>query len=149
VLEKITELVADAVQKGGRLLSGGDRPLGFERGYYFMPTVFSEVPASAKLLHEELFGPIAPIMGFTDFDGAIHKANDTRFGLAGYLFTSKLKTAVSAAEKLKCGIVGVNDLTPATPQCPFGGVKDSGYGREGGYQGLDESLYTKYISVTL
>jgi succinate-semialdehyde dehydrogenase/glutarate-semialdehyde dehydrogenase len=149
VLDKTTELVADAVQKGSRLLCGGDRPAGFDRGYFYRPTVFSEVPSSARLLHEEQFGPIVPILSFNDFDDAICKANDTHFGLAGYVFTSNLKTAIFAAEKLQSGIVGVNDLTPATPQCPFGGIKDSGYGREGGYQGIDEFLYTKYISIAL
>ena len=149
VLDKTTELVADAVQKGSRLLYGGDRPAGFDRGYFFRPAVFSDVPSSAKLLHEEQFGPIAPILGFTDFDDAVRKANDTHFGLAGYAFTTNLKTAISVAERLQCGVVGINDVTPVTPQCPFGGIKESGYGREGGYQGIDEFLYTKYISIAL
>jgi len=148
-LTKTRELVADALGKGACLLSGGDRPQGFERGYFYRPTVLRDVPESARIYQEEPFGPIAPISGFQDFDDAIAKANNTNYGLAGYLFTSNLKTATLAAEKLECGIVGINDLVPATAQCPFGGIKDSGFGREGGYQGLDEYLYTKYITVGL
>ncbi len=146
-LRKASELVADAVGKGARLLCGGERPSRFERGYFYKPTVLCDVPDSARVLREEPFGPVAPISSFRDFNDAIAKANNTTFGLAGYLFTSNLRTAILASERLECGIVGVNDLTPATPQCPFGGIKDSGFGREGGYQGLDEFLYTKYISV--
>lgn len=148
-LEKTKELVADALGKGACLLSGGDRPSGFDRGFFYSPTVLTDVPDSALIYSEEPFGPIAPIAGFQDFDDAIAKANNTNYGLAGYLFTSNLKTAILAGEKLECGIVGINDLVPATAQCPFGGIKDSGFGREGGYQGLDEYLYTKYITVGL
>jgi succinate-semialdehyde dehydrogenase/glutarate-semialdehyde dehydrogenase len=148
-LSKTRELVADAVGKGARLVSGGGRPSGFEQGYFYQPTVLCDVPESARVLHEEPFGPIAPICGFRDFDDALAKGNSTSFGLAGYLFTSNLTTAILAAEKLECGIVGVNDLVVATAQCPFGGVKDSGFGREGGHQGINEYLYTKYISVGL
>jgi succinate-semialdehyde dehydrogenase/glutarate-semialdehyde dehydrogenase len=148
-LSKTQELVADAVAKGARLASGGGRPAGFDQGYYYRPAVLCDVPASARVLHEESFGPIAPICGFRDFDDAIAKANSTPFGLAGYLFTSNLTTAILAAEKIECGIVGVNDLVVATAQCPFGGIKDSGFGREGGRQGLDEYLYSKYISIGL
>jgi succinate-semialdehyde dehydrogenase/glutarate-semialdehyde dehydrogenase len=146
-LAKTREFVADAVSRGARLLTGGERPAGFERGYFYRPAVLCDVPESARVLHEEPFGPVAPICGFRDFDEAIAKANDTSFGLAGYIFTDDLRTAVLAGEKLECGIVGINDLVPATAQCPFGGIKDSGFGREGGYQGLDEFLYSKYISV--
>jgi succinate-semialdehyde dehydrogenase/glutarate-semialdehyde dehydrogenase len=148
-LAKTRVFVADAVAKGARLASGGGRPGGFEHGYFYQPTVLCDVPESARVLHEEPFGPIAPICGFRDFDDAIAKANSTSFGLAGYLFTSNLTTAILAAEKLECGIVGVNDLVVATAQCPFGGIKDSGFGREGGHQGMDEYLYSKYISVGL
>jgi len=148
-LAKTEEFVADAVAKGARLASGGARPGGFEHGYFYQPTVLCDVPESARVLHEEPFGPIAPICGFGDFDDGIAKANSTSFGLAGYLFSSNLTTAILAAEKLECGIVGVNDLVVATAQCPFGGIKDSGFGREGGRQGMDEYLYSKYISVGL
>lgn len=148
-LSKTQELVADAVGKGARILSGGERPREFDRGFFYKPTVLGSVPDSARILREEPFGPIAPIFAFDDFDDAIRKANDTNFGLAGYLYTRSLKTAIEAAERIQCGIVGVNDLVPATPQCPFGGIKDSGFGREGGYQGIDEFLNTKYISVAL
>jgi succinate-semialdehyde dehydrogenase/glutarate-semialdehyde dehydrogenase len=148
-LRKTEEFVADAVQQGARLAYGGSRPAGFDRGYFYTPAVLCDVPESARVFHEEPFGPIAPITGFRDFDDAIARANNTNFGLAGYVFTTKLTTAIVAAEKLECGIVGVNDLVPATAQCPFGGIKDSGFGREGGYQGLDEFLYSKYISVGL
>ncbi|MBM3747853.1 MAG: NAD-dependent succinate-semialdehyde dehydrogenase [Acidobacteria bacterium] len=148
-LKKTREFVADAIGKGARLLAGGGCPAGFERGYFYEPAVLTDVPESARVLHEEPFGPIAPVCGFRDFEEAIARANATPFGLAGYLFTSDLRTAILASERLECGIVGVNDLVPATAQCPFGGIKDSGYGREGGYQGLDEFLYSKYISIGL
>jgi len=148
-LRKTREFVADAIGKGARLLAGGGCPAGFERGYFYEPAVLTDVPESARVLHEEPFGPIAPVCGFRDFEEAIARANATPFGLAGYLFTSDLRTAILASERLECGIVGVNDLVPATAQCPFGGIKDSGYGREGGYQGLDEFLYSKYISIGL
>ncbi|MBI3683663.1 MAG: NAD-dependent succinate-semialdehyde dehydrogenase [Acidobacteria bacterium] len=146
---KTQELIADAVGKGARLMCGGSRPSGFDRGLFYKPTVLADVPESARILREEPFGPIAPIFTFDDFDDAIHKANDTSFGLAGYLFTSNLKTAILASERMECGIVGVNDLVPATPQCPFGGIKDSGFGREGGYQGIDEFVHAKYICIGL
>lgn len=148
-LNKTKELVADALGKGARLVYGGEPPAGFDRGYFYKPTMLCDVPQSARILHEEPFGPIAPILSFTGFDDAIQKANDTPFGLSGYLFTTNLKTAITASEQLECGIVGINDLTPATPQCPFGGVNDSGFGREGGYQGIDEFLYAKYVSIAL
>ncbi len=148
-LKKTEEFVADALGKGARLLSGGTRPAGFDRGYFYEPAVLTDVPDSARVLHEEPFGPIAPVCGFRDFEEAVARANDTPFGLAGYVFTNDLRTALLASERLECGIVGVNDLVPATPQCPFGGIKDSGFGREGGYQGLDEFLYAKYISLGL
>jgi len=148
-LRKTEEFVADAVARGARLLYGGGRPAGFEHGYFYTPAVLCDVPESARVFHEEPFGPIAPITGFRDFAHGIAQANATNFGLAGYVFTTQLTTAIEAAEKLECGIVGVNDLVPATAQCPFGGIKDSGFGREGGHQGLDEYLYAKYISIGL
>jgi len=148
-LAKTEEFVADAVRRGARLLYGGVRPAGFEQGYFYTPAVLCDVPESARVFHEEPFGPIAPITGFRDLEDGIARANDTPFGLAGYVFTTNLTTAIQAAERLESGIVGVNDLVPATAQCPFGGIKDSGYGREGGYQGLDEFLYAKYVSIGL
>jgi succinate-semialdehyde dehydrogenase/glutarate-semialdehyde dehydrogenase len=148
-LRKTQEFLADAIGKGARLLTGGGRPACFEHGYFYEPAVLTDVPESARVLHEEPFGPIAPVCGFGDFDEAVARANETPFGLAGYVFTNDMRTAILASEKLECGIVGVNDLVPATPQCPFGGIKDSGFGREGGYQGLDEFLYAKYISIGL
>lgn len=146
-VRKTQELVTDAVSKGARLVYGGERPAGFERGFYYKPTLLCDVPECARVAREEQFGPVAPVFGFTDFADGIAKANNTNFGLAGYLFTNSLNTAILASEKLECGIVGVNDLTPATAQCPFGGIKESGFGREGGYQGIDEFLYSKYVSV--
>jgi succinate-semialdehyde dehydrogenase / glutarate-semialdehyde dehydrogenase len=148
-MSKTKELVADALGRGACLLSGGESPGGFDQGYYYRPTILRDVPETARVYTEEPFGPIAPIAGFDDFDDAIAKANDTNYGLAGYLFTSNLTTAIRAGEQIQCGIVGVNDLVPATAQCPFGGIKDSGFGREGGHQGIDEYLYTKYITVGL
>lgn len=148
-LEKVEQFVADAVTKGANIVVGGKRPDGSDRGFFFEPTILTNVTAAMRLSCEEVFGPIMPIMNFSSATEAIELANDTPYGLASYVFTEDLSTAVQVAEQLEFGIVGVNDMVPATAEAPFGGMKESGYGREGGQEGLEPYLKTKYVSVGL
>ena len=142
---KVTELVEDAMEKGARCVLGG-RP-GDGPGHFYPPTILVDVPAGARLLREEIFGPVAPIMSFTDDDEAVHAANDTELGLVSYLFTSSLDRAVRVAEALETGMVGCNQGLVSNAAAPFGGVKHSGYGREGGHEGIREYLEVKYLAV--
>jgi succinate-semialdehyde dehydrogenase / glutarate-semialdehyde dehydrogenase len=146
-LEGIKELTTDAIAKGAEVLAGGQTPPGFNRGYFFEPTVLGRVPDHARVMNEEPFGPIAPITTFESFDEVIERANALPFGLAGYVFTSNLKTATLAAEALEVGMVGVNDMLLATAEAPFGGIKESGMGREGGSLGIHDYLEAKYIKT--
>lgn len=148
-LEHATALVDDAKARGARLLAGGGRPPGFNRGYYFEPTVLAEVPDDARIMVEEPFVPIAPISGFREFDEAIAKANGVPFGLAGYVFTNSLKTATLASEAIEAGMVGVNEMLLAAAEAPFGGVKESGIGREGGALGIKDYLEPRYVKLRL
>ena len=142
-------LVADAVGRGASVAAGGSRPADFTSGYFFEPTVLTGVTADMAVMSEEPFGPIAPITTFASFDEGIAIANSTRSGLAGFVFTRDLATAFRASEELEVGMVGVNQLTIATAEAPFGGVKASGFGREGGAEGLDGYTVTKYMSMLL
>jgi succinate-semialdehyde dehydrogenase/glutarate-semialdehyde dehydrogenase len=142
-------LVADAVEKGASIACGGGRPDGFDKGFFFEPTVLCNVDSSMNVMIEEPFGPIAPITSFTDLDDALAKANRTEFGLAGYVFTNNTRTAFLASEGLDVGMVGVNNLVIATAEAPFGGVKQSGFGREGGSEGIEAYTVTKYINLRL
>jgi succinate-semialdehyde dehydrogenase/glutarate-semialdehyde dehydrogenase len=119
------------------------------RGYFFSPTVLDRVPDEARIMREEPFAPIAPIASFEDFDDVIERANSVPYGLAGYLFSSSLGTANRAAEALEVGMVGVNDLIVASAEIPFGGVKESGMGREGGKLGIFDYLEPKYVKLRL
>ncbi len=148
-LETTEKLVADAVGKGARLAAGGHRPDGFETGYFFEPTVLVGVDVSMDIMTEEPFCPIAPIATFADLDEAIAKANATEFGLAGYIFTKETKTAFLAAERLDVGMVGVNTLLLAAAEIPFGGVKKSGFGREGGTEWIESYTVAKHINIQL
>jgi succinate-semialdehyde dehydrogenase/glutarate-semialdehyde dehydrogenase len=142
-LAKVIQHVADAVAQGATLHTGGEpRP-----GLFFLPTVLSGVTPSMRLMREETFGPVAPIASFATEDEVIAAANDTPYGLAAYLYTRDLGRAWRVAEALDYGIVGVNDGVPSAPQAPFGGVKQSGIGREGGPWGIEEYLETKYVSL--
>ena len=145
VFEKVVSHVADAVSKGAKVQVGGKPG---ERTY-FHPTVLSEVKAGMRILEEETFGPVAPVLRFRDEVEVIARANDTPVGLAGYVYTNDLSRAFRVAEALEYGIVGVNDGVPSTPQAPFGGVKNSGIGREGGKWGIEEYLDVKYVSMAL
>jgi succinate-semialdehyde dehydrogenase / glutarate-semialdehyde dehydrogenase len=144
---KVENLVDEAVGRGARVLVGGQARDG--AGYFFDPTVLTDVPDGAELLHEEIFGPVAPVKGFTDEDEAIAAANDTEFGLVAYVYTRDLKRALRVVERLETGMVGLNQGMVSNPAAPFGGIKQSGFGREGGPEGIDEYLETKYVAVNL
>jgi succinate-semialdehyde dehydrogenase/glutarate-semialdehyde dehydrogenase len=146
-LDKVAELVDDAVDRGAQVASGGGRPEG--RGYFWTPTVLTDVDPASRLMAEEIFGPVAPITTFRDESDAIARANATEYGLVGYLFTKDLARAIRVAEALEFGMVGINQGIVSNPAAPFGGVKHSGYGREGGFEGIDEYLETKYIGIAL
>jgi succinate-semialdehyde dehydrogenase/glutarate-semialdehyde dehydrogenase len=143
---KVETHIADAVAKGARCVLGG-RKLDELGPHFFEPTVLVGVTPDMKVEQEETFGPVAPIRPFRDEREAISMANGTRYGLAAYVYTRDLARAIRVSEALEFGIVGINDGIPSTPQAPFGGMKESGIGREGGRQGIEEFLETKYISV--
>jgi succinate-semialdehyde dehydrogenase/glutarate-semialdehyde dehydrogenase len=144
-LAKVAELVDDAVAKGARVLCGGERVDG--PGHFYKPTVLADVPADARLLKEEIFGPVAPIRGFASEDEAIAAANDTEFGLVAYLYTGGLARAFRVIERLETGMVGLNQGVVSNAGAPFGGVKHSGIGREGGPEGIEEYLEIKYVAM--
>ncbi len=148
-LGTIERLVDEAVSRGGVVLTGGRRPDSLGEGYFYEPTVLSNVDSSMAIMVEEPFGPVAPVMPFTSLEEGLALANGTEFGLAAYLFTPNLKTAYLAAEGLEAGVVGVNNLVVATTEAPFGGVKKSGFGRESGIEGIDAYLVSKSINFTL
>ena len=145
--DKVAELVEDATSRGATVLTGGNALEG--AGYFFAPTVLSDVPADARLLREEVFGPVAPVVAFSDDEEAIAAANATEYGLVAYAFTSNLERALSVTEALETGMVGLNQGLVSNPAAPFGGVKQSGFGREGGHEGIDEYLNVKYVAVHL
>jgi succinate-semialdehyde dehydrogenase/glutarate-semialdehyde dehydrogenase len=143
------QLIDDATRKGAKLLTGGKRSDKFPKGYFFEPTVLKGLPEDAKVLCEEPFAPVMPVLDFSKIDEVIAQANNTKYGLAAYVFTNDLSVAWKMAEGIEAGIIGVNDPVPATPQCPFGGMKESGLGRELAHEGLEAYLETKYISMKL
>jgi succinate-semialdehyde dehydrogenase/glutarate-semialdehyde dehydrogenase len=144
---KVSDLVQDAIGRGAKAVVGGHARDG--AGYFYNPTVLTDIPDDAKLLHDEIFGPVAPVKGFDDEDEAIAAANDTEYGLVAYVFTNDLKRALRVCEKLETGMIGLNQGIVSNAQAPFGGVKQSGFGREGGYEGIEEYLETKYVAVNL
>lgn len=144
-VEKVEEFIADAKAKGGKVVTGGNRhELG---GTFFQPTVISEATPEMNFMKDEIFGPVAPIFRFETEEEAVSMANDTEFGLACYFYTSDLGRAFRVMEGLKYGMVGVNEGLITTPEAPFGGVKESGIGREGGHQGIEDYLDTKYVCI--
>jgi succinate-semialdehyde dehydrogenase/glutarate-semialdehyde dehydrogenase len=145
--DKVVELVDDAVERGARVLTGGNAIDG--PGWFYEPTVLAGVPADARCLREEIFGPVAPIVTFSTDDEAIAAANDTEYGLVAYAFVSDLKRALRVVEGLDTGMVGLNQGLVSNPAAPFGGVKESGFGREGGHEGIGEYLNVKYVAVNL
>jgi succinate-semialdehyde dehydrogenase / glutarate-semialdehyde dehydrogenase len=145
--EKVSTLVADAVEKGARVLVGGDAIGG--PGYFYQPTVLADVPRDARMQREEIFGPVAPVTTFDTQDEALAAANDTQYGLVAYVYTRDLTRAVRVCESLEAGMVGLNQGIVSNPAAPFGGVKHSGLGREGGRVGIDEFLETKYVALNV
>ena len=142
---KVERLVEDAVQRGARVLAGGRRPDG--PGSFYPPTVLSRVSPDSDLMGTEIFGPVAAILTFDDEDEVVRQANDTEWGLVGYVFTESLDRALRVSERLEAGMVGLNTGLVSNPAAPFGGVKQSGLGREGGRIGIDEFLDYKYVAV--
>jgi succinate-semialdehyde dehydrogenase / glutarate-semialdehyde dehydrogenase len=144
---KVAELVQDAAGKGAEVVLGGRERDG--SGYFYEPTVIAGVPDDARLLKEEIFGPVAPVASFDDEEAAIAAANDTEFGLVAYVYTRDVKRAFRVCEKLQTGMVGLNQGLVSNPAAPFGGVKASGFGREGGAEGIHEYLEVKYIAMNM
>lgn len=145
-LQKVTELVSDAVSRGASVAVGGVAPGG--PGNFYPATVLADVPADARILKEEVFGPVAPITGFDTEEEGVAAANDTEYGLAAYVYTQSLDRALRVAEAIESGMVGVNRGVISDAAAPFGGIKESGFGREGGTEGIEEYLDTKYIALT-
>jgi succinate-semialdehyde dehydrogenase/glutarate-semialdehyde dehydrogenase len=139
--------VTDAIGRGAKAVVGGQAVDG--AGYFYQPTVLADVPGDAKLLKEEIFGPVAPVASFDDEAAAIAAANDTEYGLVAYVFTRDLKRALRVSEALETGMVGLNQGIVSNAAAPFGGIKHSGFGREGGREGINEYLDTKYIAINL
>jgi len=144
-LAKVQELVDDALAQGATLLCGGERVDG--PGHFYKPTVLSDVPAGARLLREEIFGPVAGVRSFDSEQQVLAEANDTRFGLVAYLYTSDLARALRVCERLETGMVGLNQGVVSNAGAPFGGTGHSGFGREGGHEGMAEYLETKYVAL--
>ncbi|HTA05092.1 MAG TPA: NAD-dependent succinate-semialdehyde dehydrogenase [Solirubrobacteraceae bacterium] len=145
--DKVSELVDDARERGARVLLGGER-VG-SRGYFYAPTVLDGVPEDARLLGEEIFGPVAPVAAFSSDEQAIAAANRTEYGLVAYVYTRDLDRAFRVCEAIETGMVGLNQGVVSNPAAPFGGVKQSGFGREGGFEGIGEYLETKYVALAL
>jgi succinate-semialdehyde dehydrogenase/glutarate-semialdehyde dehydrogenase len=145
--DKVDELVGDAVRRGARALVGGHQSDG--RGYFYAPTVLADVSRDARVLREEIFGPVAPVTAFDSEREAVAAANDTEYGLVAYVYTRDLKRAFRVVEGLETGMVGLNQGIVSNPAAPFGGVKASGFGREGGREGIDEYLEIKYVAMSL
>jgi succinate-semialdehyde dehydrogenase / glutarate-semialdehyde dehydrogenase len=144
---KVAGLVEDAVGKGAKVLVGGENIDG--AGYFYKPTVLTDISDDANLLREEIFGPVAPVRGFDSEDEAIAAANDTQYGLVAYVYTRDINRAFRVIEKLETGMIGFNQGMVSNAGAPFGGVKQSGYGREGGPEGLQEYLETKYVAMNV
>ena len=143
----VDELVQDALSRGARAVVGGSPMEG--RGFFYRPTVLADVPADARCLTEEIFAPVAPVCTFSDEAEVIAKANATEYGLVGYVFTRDNARVLRVAEALEFGMIGINTGIVSNPAAPFGGVKQSGFGREGGFEGIDEYLEVKYVGIAL
>src|SRR5436305_1763684 len=143
--EKVAELVEDAVGRGAEVLLGAERMNG--AGYFYAPTVLAGVPEDARMLDEEVFGPVAPVASFATDEQALAAANRTEYGLVAYVYTRDLDRAFRVCEGIETGMVGLNQGVVSNPAAPFGGVKQSGFGREGGFEGIGEYLETKYVAL--
>jgi succinate-semialdehyde dehydrogenase / glutarate-semialdehyde dehydrogenase len=145
--EKVDDLVRDAVSHGAKVLAGGEPIEG--QGWFYQPTVLSQIPPQARVMREEIFGPVAPITTFASEQEAVAIANATEYGLVAYVYTNDLKRAIRVSEAVEFGMVGLNQGLVSNPAAPFGGVKQSGFGREGGFEGIEEYLETKYLALAL
>jgi len=145
--DKVAELVQDAVDRGAKPLTGGNAVDG--PGYFYEATVLGDVDAGSRLLTEEIFGPVAPVVTFSSEEEAILAANASEYGLAAYVFTTDLKRALRVSEGLETGMIGLNQGIVSNPAAPFGGIKQSGFGREGGPEGINEYLATKYLAINM
>ena len=145
-LDKVQQLVSDATDKGAEVVTGGSTT--GDAGYFFEPTVLSNVSSDADLLREEIFGPVAPVTTFSDEDKAVQMANDTEYGLVAYAYTRDMGRVIRVSEGLEYGMVGINQGIVSNAAAPFGGVKHSGFGREGGFEGIEEYLSVKYVGIT-
>jgi succinate-semialdehyde dehydrogenase/glutarate-semialdehyde dehydrogenase len=143
-LDAMEAIVQDSKSRGGKIVTGGKRR--GNQGYFFEPTVVTDVPDDSRLMTQEPFGPIAPVVSFKSFDEVVARANSLKFGLAAYAFTASAQTANAIGDALESGMVGVNSVAISTPETPFGGVKDSGYGHEGGIEGLEAYTVRKFVS---
>jgi succinate-semialdehyde dehydrogenase/glutarate-semialdehyde dehydrogenase len=143
--DKVAELVDDAVGRGAKAVVGGGAPDG--RGYFFEPTVLRDIDSGSRLLREEIFGPVAPVVAFDAEDEALGAANGTEYGLVAYAYTRDIGRALRVTERLETGMVGLNRGRVSNPAGPFGGTKESGFGREGGTEGIEEYLETKYVAL--
>ena len=143
--DKVVELVDDATSRGASVVTGGSTT--GDAGYFFQPTVLTDVAPDADMFREEIFGPVAPITTFSDEDKAMQMANDTEYGLVAYAFTTDLGRTIRVSEGLEFGMVGINQGIVSNPAAPFGGVKQSGFGREGGPEGIEEYLSVKYVGI--
>jgi succinate-semialdehyde dehydrogenase / glutarate-semialdehyde dehydrogenase len=148
-MENTVGLIDDAKKHGAKVLHGGKRSDRFEKGYFFEPTVLTNLSPDARIMTEEPFAPVMPLLDFSKLDEVIAAANNTRYGLAAYVFTNDLTVMWKMAEGLEAGIIGINDPVPAVPQAPFGGMKESGLGRELAHEGLEAYLETKYLAIRL
>jgi succinate-semialdehyde dehydrogenase/glutarate-semialdehyde dehydrogenase len=148
-LAKVEGLVKGAVSQGASLLAGGGRLTGADhaKGFFFAPTVLSGMNASMRMAGQEIFGPVAPLFKFSTEAEAVAAANDVPYGLAAYIFTEDMGRAIRVSERLETGMVGVNDIRIGAAEAPFGGVKESGIGREGGREGMEEYLETKLVAI--
>jgi len=142
---KVTDLVTDALDRGARVLCGGEVPAG--PGYFYPPTVLADVSPDSDLMGEEIFGPVAPVIPFDTEEEALRLANDTPWGLVGYVFTQDVDRGFRLSDRLEVGMLGLNTGLVSNPAAPFGGVKESGLGREGGRVGIEEFLETKYLAT--
>ena len=148
-LDEIENLVEITKKEGAKILCGGKRPSGFNKGYFYEPTIFDNIKDNFTIMHQEPFGPLVPILSFKNFDEVIKRANNNDLGLASYVYTNKLEVAHKASELIETGTVAVNTGVVALPEAPFGGIKQTGYGREGGSMAIKDYLNIKYTHLGL
>jgi len=148
-VQKAVDHIEDARRKGAEVVSGGERPEGeeYRNGHFFQPTILTNLNRNMKIMREETFGPVAPVVPISDLEEAIERANDTAYGLVSYAFTESLAVAFEFAEKLQAGTVVINHVSPTSIQAPYGGIKESGFGREFGQEGIEEFLHKKHINI--